>query len=291
LRKAVEHVTRDPQVFRTDDAMVHMGVGKNMVRAVHHWSMVTGMIEENPEVPNNRGRYLRPTELGARLFSDGGWDPYLEDPATLWVIHFELASVLSRATTWYWVFNHLPQPEFTKDDVIHWLVKLVGEREWGRISPASLKRDVEVFLRTYVPARTTRTVPLEDTLDCPLVELGLIREASTRGAYVLLRGDQPSLPQSVFAYALARFLARRTTTTSTIPLHEIAFAPGSPGRVFALTEDALMARMEALDAATRGAIVYHDTAGLRQLLVHRQADPLALLSSWYERHEGHGRVS
>lgn len=291
LRKAVQHVGRDPQVFRRDNAMVQMGVGKNMVRAIHHWAMVTGMIEENPDVPNNRGRFLRPTDLGERLFADGGWDPYFEDPGTLWVIQYELASMLQRATTWYWVFNHLPQPEFAKNDVVQWLQKLVAERAWSRVSPASIKRDVDVFLRTYVPARATRTVPLEDTLDCPLVELGLIREASARGSYSLVRGHQATLPQPVFAYALARFLARRTTTASAVPLQAVAFAPGSPGRVFALSEEALMARMEDVEASTRGAIAFHDTAGVRQVLIHRQPDPLTLLSCWYERVSRRGSAS
>jgi Protein of unknown function (DUF4007) len=289
LRKAVQHVGKDPRIFLDDDAMVRLGVGKNMVRSIRHWGLVCGVIEENTDVANNRGRALRPTALGRVLFDDEGWDPYLEDPATLWLLHYQLASVPDHATTWYLVFNHLPQPEFTRPELLNWLLKLVQERSWGRLSPASLKRDVDVFLRTYVPSRASRTVPLEDTLDSPFVELELLRELGARGSYVIQRGDPPSLPDAVFAYGLVSFLTRNASTSKAVPLHTIAFAPGSPGRVFALTEDALMARLERIEAATDGAVVFNDTAGLRQLFVHRLPGLLDVLRPWYEGRDARER--
>lgn len=285
LRKAVQHVAREGRIFQDDDAMVRLGVGKNMVRSIRHWGLVCGVLEEDPAVANNRSRVLRPTVLGRALLEDEGWDPYMEDPATLWILHYELASVPDHATTWYLVFNHLPQPEFTKPELSTWLLKLARERAWPRVSPASLRRDVDVFLRTYVPSRASRTVPLEDTLDSPFIELELLREFGAKGSYLVQRGDPPSLPDAVFAYGLVRFLSRTLPTSRAVPLHTIAFAPGSPGRLFALTEDALMARLERIETATDGAIVFHDTAGLRQLLVHRVPDLLDVLRPWYERRE------
>ena len=282
LSKAVQHVERDASIFQDDDAMVRLGVGRNMTRAIRHWGFACGVLEEAPDVPNNRGRVLQPTSLGRALFSKDGWDPYLEDPATLWLLHFELASSPENATTWYLAFNHFPSPEFTKNELVAWLSKLAQERRWARISPASLRRDVDVFLRTYVPSRASRTVPLEDTLDSPFVELDLIRELSTKGSYLLQRGDPATLPNSIFAYGLVHFLRRMGSTSTAVPLHAIAFAPGSPGRVFALTEDALMARMDRIEAATDGAIVFHDTAGLRQLMIRRVPELLDVLRPWYE---------
>lgn len=283
LPKAVANVARDPYVFLKEDAMVTLGVGKNMVRAIRHWGLACGMLEEDNEVSNNRGRALRVSDLGNRLFGEGGWDPYLEDPATLWVIHYELASSPERATTWYWAFNHLPQSEFTKAELSTWLHRLVQERGWSRVSPASLRRDIDVFLRTYVAARASRTVPLEDTLDSPLVELGLIREFDGKGGYLLQRGEHTSLPAPVFAYGLLRALNKRPLSARAVPIQSVAFAPGSPGRVFALLEDALMDRLERIEATTDGAVVFHDTAGLRQLLVNKAVDPTTLLRQHYGR--------
>ncbi len=281
LSKAVQLVEKDGSVFQDDDAMIRLGVGRNMVRSIRHWGFACGVLENAPDVANNRGGVLQPTALGRALFEKDGWDPYLEDPATLWVLHYELAGSSKRATTWYLAFNHYPQPELTKPELVAWLGKLAQEHGWGRVSPASLRRDVDVFLRTYVPSRASRTVPLEDTLDSPFVELDLIRELGTKGSYLLQRGDPPTLPNEVFAYGLIKFLTQTGSNSSAVPLHTIAFAPGSPGRVFALTEDALMVRLERLEAVTDGAIVFHDTAGLRQLLVHRMPELLRVLRPWY----------
>jgi hypothetical protein len=51
-----------------------------------------------------------------------------------------------------------------------------------------------------------------------------------------------------------------------------------------------MARLERIEEMTDGAIVFHDTAGLRQLLVHRAADATALLRQHYAP-RGRGRAS
>ncbi|MBI5498934.1 MAG: DUF4007 family protein [Deltaproteobacteria bacterium] len=285
LPKAVQHVRSDPQLFSREDAMVRLGVGKNMVRSIRHWGLATGVLEEDPNVANNRGRELKPSALGNKLFSEDGWDPYLEDPATLWLLHAQLTGNKDGPTTWYWVFNHLPQPEFTKVDLHRWLGTLATERGWSRVAASSLMRDVDCFIRSYVPAKPTRTMPLEETLDCPLVELGLIREFGGKGSYILLRGDQPSLPDELFAQVLVRFLHHRDATAKTIPLQAVAFAPGSPGRVFCLTEDALLARLERLQKTTSGAIRFDETAGLRQLYLtdELRPDTLTFLGPYYRR--------
>ena len=49
LRKAIDLVTADPEAFGREDAMVHLGVGKNMVRSMRHWAMAAGVIEEDSD--------------------------------------------------------------------------------------------------------------------------------------------------------------------------------------------------------------------------------------------------
>jgi hypothetical protein len=292
LPKAVQHVRNDSQLFAREDAMVRLGVGKNMVRSMRHWALATGVLKEDPNVVNNRGRELLVTTLGTKLFSEEGWDPYLEDPATLWLLHAQLAMNPDGPTTWYWVFNHVPQPEFTKTELIRWLGALATERGWSRVAASSLRRDVDCFIRSYVPAKPTRTMPLEETLDCPLVELGLIREFGTKGSYAVVRGEQPSLPDELFAQVLARYLHDRDANAKTVPLQAVAFAPGSPGRVFCLTEDALLSRLERLEKATFGAIRFDETAGLRQLYVTEDLKPDALrfLADYYRRARAQARA-
>ena len=73
------------------------------------------------------------------------------------------------------------------------------------------------------------------------------------------------------------------TTTGTVSLEKVAYAPGSPGRVFCLSEDALVARLERLGEVSLGAMTFDDTAGLRQVLVNQKPNPGRLLKRYYDR--------
>ncbi len=290
LKKAYDGVRKEPSAFSDDDAMVRFGVGKNMVRSMRHWALACGILAEDPEATSVQKAALKPTPLGERLFADDGWDPYMEDPATVWLLHWQLASTPQRATTWYYAFNLLPRVEFTKPELVEWLTLWVEGRR-VRASANSLRRDVDCFVRTYVPLQPTRTVPLEDTLACPLTELDLIRELRTSGALLLERSERVTLPDELIAFALCEFLKRRSETAHTLALEEIAFAEGSPGHVFALTEEALLHRFERLDRITDGALAFDETAGLRHVIISELPDPLKFLEAYYQRAQTYALAS
>ena len=281
LKKAVDAVDADEYAFQADDAMVRLGVGKNMVASMRHWGLVTGVLDEGQARRGSRVRPLHATDLGARLFRDGGWDPFLEDPGTLWLLHWQLVSRPERATTWWWVFNQYPGTVFTRADIQEALETLAAQRGWTRVTHESLKRDIDVFVRTYAPRRR-RNVLLEDTLDCPLVELGVMRASSRQQTFALIRSGHESLPDAVFAYALADYLQRLHRETQTITLEDLAFGEGAPGRAFCLDEQGLLARLDRLEALTDGGVVFDETAGLKQIYVHRAPEPVTLLQHHYE---------
>ena len=283
LRRAIDLISTDPEGFGRENAMVQLGVGKNMVRSMRHWAMATGVIEEDPTVTNNRGRCLRVTEFGRQLLSDDGWDPYLEDQGSLWLLHARLVAAPDWSTTWYWVFNHMPQPEFTKAELSRWLLDFAAQRGWARVAETSIRRDVDCFLNTYVASQPGRKTPIEETLDCPLVELGLVREFGLRGHFIISRGQQATLPDEMVAWSLAELLARMDTSTGTVSLEKVAYAPGSPGRIFCLSEDALIGRLERLGEVTLGAMTFDDTAGLRQVLINQKPNPTNLLKRYFHR--------
>ena len=282
LKKAVDAVDADEYAFHhADEAMVDLGVGKNMVASMRHWGIATGMLSNATGRRGSRTRPLRSTELGRRLFRDGGWDPFLEDPGTLWLLHWRLASRREHATTWWWMFNQYPATVFTRADVQQALQTLVAQRGWTRATSETLKRDIDVFIRTYAPQRR-RNVLLEDTLDCPLAELGIIHASSRQQTFILIRNGHESLPDEVFAYALADYLQRRPSQTQTLTLEDLAFGDGAPGRVFCLDEPGLLGRLDRLETLTDGGVVFDETAGLKQIYVHRKPEPVTLLQHYYE---------
>lgn len=174
LKKGFDAVRDDATVFQREDAISILGVGKNMVRSIRHWCLAAGLIEEAREEGERYAGALRPTELGEWILDEGsGFDPYLEDPTTLWLLHWRIASNSRRATTWFWTFSYFNEPEFTVDQlssaVFRWVQTLPGKE----VALSTIRRDVECFVHTYVPSRSSRGGLIEDTLDCPLVELDL----------------------------------------------------------------------------------------------------------------------
>ena len=281
LKKGVDAVRENPTIFADDSATIALGVGKNMVRSIHHWCQVSRLIENDTMRLNQRRRFV-PTQFGNSIFADDGFDPYFEDEATLWFIHWQIAMNMSRATTWFWAFSIFSQNEFGRDTFIAELINWVERNTRNRISENSIKRDVDCFFRTYVPSRLTKTTIMEDTFDCPLVELNLISDSSDGNTYRFYRGPKPSLPIEIFAAALSEFWDAHFSGNNTLTFANIAYAPRSPGRTFLLDEDSLAEYLDRLDNLTKGMLRYDETAGVKQVYRQRQVDPVQLLNSYYQ---------
>lgn len=282
LKKAVDAVSLDPRVFTKDDAIVKLGVGKNMVRSIRHWGIATGVIEE---APKSRGSELKSTTFGQFIFGnsyDAGVDPFLEDPNTLWLLHWFLATNPQRSTTWQWALNMLPSNEFTRDGLMQNLHDEMLRLNLKSPSEATLKRDIDVFVRTYVSGRVNRGPAIEETLDCPLTELNLIEEVSGTELLKIRRGPKSSLGARVFAFCLLDFWARIAPGTKTLAFTDIAYSRNSPGNIFKLDENSLIEKLEALEIVTNGSVGYAEVAGLKQVYQQGTFDPYSWLKAHYE---------
>lgn len=247
--------------------MVALGVGKNMVKSMHHWAYTTGVAESH-------NGDLKVTPFGRHLLQEV--DPYLEEPETLWALHWRIASDPSRATTWFYMFNIFSGVAFDEGAAVDAIQRASQASGWKAVARDTLARDVGCFVRCYTVSRDKRGALSEESLECPLAELELIRPVGARGHYELQRGPKPSLTDNAFAFALAEFWDR-CGAPATMGLEQVAHAPGSPGRVFLLDEVSVAERLSNLGAAG-GAFRWVETAGLQQLqYVDRLKNPSKLL--------------
>src|SRR5689334_61712 len=90
LRKGFLAVNEDPEAFLKEEAPITLGVGKNMVNAIRYWSKAFKLTVEFARSRNSRANIAVPTWEAAWLLSEEGADPYLEDPASLWLLHWWL---------------------------------------------------------------------------------------------------------------------------------------------------------------------------------------------------------
>ncbi len=275
LHKGVMAVKDDPSIFSQDEAIVSLGVGKNMVRSIRHWCVALGLItdEDNP-----RGVYS-PTTLGLLIFDTDGDDPYLEDIGTLWWLHWKLANHSSRCTTWYYAFNYLNRPEFSKSGLKEDLVKVIEESGGKPPSGKTIERDIECFIRTYTAPRRMS----EESLECPLVELNILKDYDEN--IRLSRGEKATLPDHIFLTALIEFYSDSglKSGSKALSAERIMHAEGSPGRIFVLDDNSCIQRLERLHELTNGRIVYDSTAGMRQVFFHSVWSSQEILQSYYQR--------
>ncbi|MCY4428481.1 MAG: DUF4007 family protein [Halieaceae bacterium] len=264
LKKAFDRVaeTEDKPGNRAacwdDEAIARFGVGKNMVASMRHWAKVAQVIEETEK------NSVRTKKLGCMLFGPQGLDPYMEHPATSWLIHWQLAARAEK-TTWFWAFSHYPAITFDRDIFVKKLDRFVESRPWPNVANTTIKNDVACFIRTYVARQPSGRVGHDDALESPLTELGLIKAIGKKDGFRFVRGPKTTLGDGIFVYALIDFWSRYSNA-STLSFEVIAHAPGGPGRVFLFDENDVADRLAALDEVTGGALRWSETAGLKQVV-------------------------
>lgn len=245
FRKAYTFASRNGDVFGQDDAPVVIGVGKNMVRAIRFWGLAAKLIAEDPSSPNRRKSGVVPTPIGHALFGESGWDRYMEDPGTLWLLHWLLLAPPSRLPVWWLAFFDFNAVEFTDSDLEASVNARVAETPgWTCPHSSSLKKDVGALLRTYAPAQGSGRASLDDALDCPLRELRLIVRAPSSGRYRFVLGPKPTLPPAIVAYAAMDYAARTAKSSRSLTFSSLANESGAPGRAFKLGESELLEAIE-----------------------------------------------
>lgn len=274
LEKGVDLVRNNARGFLSDNAIVELGVGKNMVESIKYWCLQTGLLEESKD-PGE----MKLTPFAEYIFGkekDVGVDPYLEDDATLWLLHYNLAvrapeSALSIA------INSLNKPEFTKAELLSFIQRYLSGKV--SVSEKTLERDVDCFIHAYAG---TRSKNIEDSFDCPLLALSLVQPTVDANLFRMNIGPKQNLPVELIGYAILNQMGEGSTS---INLYNATYAAHSPGQVFKLTEDVVVDAVSELERKTDGRFSFSDTAGLNSIQIIQVANraeyAMQLLDTYY----------
>jgi len=281
LEKGVRGVNECPTLFSEDNALVRLGVGKNMVDSIRHWCQVTQLVQTDPEVKGNTGRHLRVTDIGRRLLLDDAWDPFLEDDASLWLIHWLLVSNPEIGTAWKLLFSRFLRPDFTRRELVEFINHFVA-RHALKLSESVITRDADCLIRSYAAGTNGKKQSNpEETFDCPLLQLDLVQPSPDGELYRFAIGPKPTLPAAVFAYAFAEHFDRVSGVSNSLTVQACLYGEGSPGQAFKLDENSLVAYIEELEDCTGQAVTIDETAGLKQIYRKRPIDKLQILDDYY----------
>ena len=257
--------------FNSPDAVVELGVGKNMVAAIRYWYKAFGLNSSDERI----------NWVPDFLFNDNdGKDRFMEDLGTLWLLHFLLVySNIASIYNLFFVDFQKERRRFDRNQVLTFVKRKTQEagKEY-QFNENTVKKDIGVLLQNYCLPRNPQSNEDFSTL---LMDLDLLRQKEKKDEhdddkayYFNIEGKKKVSPE-IFLFAI---LIYKDAEDSTIPfdlLQEV-------GLIFCMTDLELIDMLRLLSEKYSASVAYSDVAGIRQLQMTQQIDPKVLIEQYYE---------
>ncbi len=230
LKKGYDAVKKDGAVFKAEDAVERLGVGKNMVRSIRFWCNAFKIIESCPEGSG----LMVTTKIGDELLRDGGWDPYLEDIASIWLLQWQLFVPPLTAVNWPIAFNNCNALSFDQSQLSQTLQSAAQKYpRLASISKNTFKRDASCLIRMYTEEKPNG----ESEIGCPFGQLGLMHRVGDKKEFSFSNIEKVTLPPLIFAAASFSYMCSYVPAKQrTISLQRLTYNLNSPGVVFKIPE-------------------------------------------------------
>lgn len=264
LKKGYDFVAHKKK-FTADDAVVDLGVGKNMVISIHYWLRAFDIIDDEDDL----------TDLALCLFRDDGWDPFLEDEATLWLLHYQLHKK-RYASIYHIIFSELRKhkPEFTRK---HFFSFLANEK--GNFKERTLRDDFSVFNRTYL---NDSSKDVEDGYSGILSDLNLLRELKKHkdSVYNIENKERSNIPPEIILYSILD----NERYGNSISFDNLYLDENGPGTIFALNKEGLLEQIQRVSELCPKNIVFNNNPLVRQIQFKgKKMKPLKVLEDYYNK--------
>ena len=276
LKKAFDGVIENPQIFSDGDAPRHLGVGKNMVDSIAFWATAFRIISPLSEKAKSGARLYEATPFGRFIFdSERGVDNYLEDPNTLWLLHWNSLQVGCQLPVWWLSFNSFPAVEFSSEALQIFVLEQTTASDWNFNNLKPIQKDVDCLLKMYSPRENQARLTVDDFLDSPFRDLGLLTPSSlTTSGFRFEYGPKAGLSAEVALTICLDFIARTTPDARTVTIGRLVSDHGSPGRLLKLSEQALGELLSSATALFPDLVSLSSPTGSMQLNAHQAPETL-----------------
>ncbi len=255
--------------FNDESAVIGLGVGKNMVSSIGYWLKAFGIADANNEI----------SELGHFIFNEKtGVDPYMESLSTIWLLHQSLIKT-NKASIYNLFFNDFRKgrTDFTKDQFLNYVKRLMEDDNPKNFNENTIGSDFNVFIRNYLkPSYKETKIDIEEDFASLMIDLDLLQSYKSENSedkivdwYRVENKLQIDLPAEVVLFSILD----NESFSKSISFKDLLVGYNSPGAIFALNEDGLYSKIEALQKQHKK-ITYTETAGERQLQI------LGTLNKW-----------
>ena len=261
LKKGYDFIRNDNS-FNSPNAVVLLGVGKNMVASIRFWMRAFGLTKN--DIPIDIADYI--------FDSTTGKDPFMEDLGTLWLLHFLLVST-GEATLYNLLFTQLQRERkyFDRQHVINFVKRVMTEDgKQSQYNENTVKKDIGTLLLNYVLPQKAKAL---DDYSALLIDLDLIRMDADGKSYLFNLEGKRQLPWQIFLYAILTMKGEDNTVSYDL-LQEI-------GLVFCMNDMEVIEMCKIIEAHHIDDLRYSDTAGIRQLQFINEINSEAVLNEYY----------
>lgn len=267
LKKGFDYIQTNKS-FNDEDAVVKLGVGKNMVSSIRYWMKAFNIID-------NKDKH---TEFGKSLFSDSGWDPFLEDDASLWLLHYQLVKS-NIASTYSIIFNEFRKEKmfFNKEIYVNYLRRRRETEDRLTFNENTVADDFVVFIKMY-HSNDSNNKDIEDSFSGILSDIDLLKTIS-RGKeeqYQIENNERDNLPEAVLLFSILD----NPNYGNSISLNTLEYESNSPGSIFALNRSGLVNKFSGIVNDNKQ-ITFTDHAGIKELQFKNKPNAFTILDSYY----------
>lgn len=263
LKKGYDYLVND-NMFTDPDAVVKLGVGKNMVQSIRFWLKAFGLSKDD-EV----------TDIAKYLFDDkNGKDPYAEDNFTLWILHYLLV-MTNFSSIYHLVFIDLQREkkEFDKKQLLSFIKRKCNVPEQKNVfNENTVNKDIRVFLQNYLSPTNPKT---NEEFANLLLELGLLRE--NEGKYSFNEISMGQINPLIILFALVH-IAGEDKTISFDKLQELSL-------VFCIPISSFLIIVRSLSEKYSKEINYTDNSGIRNVQFLKKINIFEVLNRYYNNDE------
>ena len=248
--------------FNDDEAVVHLGVGKNMVASIKFWMKAFGLL--------NRDGIL--SSIAHKLLNtDRGYDPFFEDIGSLWLMHFNIVNE-NYATAYRTTFidYHSQRNVIDKLKLQNFIKHLCFDNPNYRslYNENTVRKDLNVLIHNYC-AKWNSGVEDSNTIFAPL---NLIRETEDR-TYMFNYDSRNIVPANIFLYALLAVFPD-SKSISFESMRELSL-------IFCLMNNDLLTIIKQLSEEYVGILVFSDVAGIKELQIKGEISTDKALENYY----------
>lgn len=260
LKKAYDAMNEGVN-FSSPDAVAALGVGKNMVASIRFWSRAFGLSTND-----------NPTPFAVSIFdNEQGYDPYLEDEGTLWLLHYYLLTQ-KVASLYHLTFLDFQREkrEFDRNQLQAFIKRKCNVPEQKNVyNENTVKKDIGVLLHNYVAPSEIRS---NEDFSAVFQDLGLIN-ALGYDRYAFNDTELSHIHPDILLYALLDYKGE-DNTISLDGMQEVAL-------IFGLSLTNLIELVREVVAQHPEDLSYTDNSGVKNLQFIHDIDAAAVLNHYY----------